>query len=90
VYWPGPIAKYVLGELSDDQLRQAACHYTAQIGQRQQHKAEFYIGVSAKARGDHEAYASQMRKCSEMPAALLNDELHLARFEARLALDGEF
>lgn len=52
--WPAPLARYLLGEISEDTLRQAAQTGTEVLRQYQDFDWHFYLGASAMIRGDQE------------------------------------
>lgn len=51
-YWPGPIAQYLLGYLSEKDLKGAACESTGLLQKRYLCQAHFYTGVKAYYDGD--------------------------------------
>ena len=87
--WPGPVAAYLLGRMSAQEL----CHAAASadgIKERQLCQAEFYIGVHQCAHGRlSEALTSFTSAADRLWPASIEMEYYLARHEAnRLRLSG--
>lgn len=78
--WPGPIARFLLGQIDEAKLRRVAKSKHAHIECEQIAQLEFYIGVARYHDGDHRAYVSHMERCA-VTKSLTVDELLLARYE---------
>ena len=81
-YWPGPIAQYLLGNLSDTELRNAACEATGLLQKRHLCQAYFYIGVKAFHNGDIENCRKLMEESVKAgKLSLIEKEYYLAKHE---------
>jgi hypothetical protein len=80
--WPGPLGAYVLEDLSETEVRRAAVFSNRDITRCQTAQVEFYVGVKALESGDRHAFKGQMQVCADIPNWYLENEYHLARFEA--------
>jgi hypothetical protein len=90
--WPGPIAKYYLGDITFERLLEVAYSrvnlavkledWKIDLGKRRRTTvALFHDGVRSRARGDHLHCFARMRECCEIENPLLEQEWYLARHE---------
>ena len=96
--WPGPLARYLVGAISTDELR-AACVWkggdNAETNLRRW-QCDFYAGVALAIRGDRIGYLDSMRAASrlswidfderqrEFLSKVWREELFLARHESAM------
>jgi len=81
--WPGPIARYVLGQISDTDLLGATSEQPI-LKSKQICQAEFYIGVRAMADNEDSAHATHMSAATLQGAScLVKPEFYLAEAELR-------
>ena len=80
--WPGPLVGFVLGRLSEEDVRS---RISAQpiLRARQTCQAAFYFGVLRLLQRDNGAYVEYMREsCSQGAVCPLEPEFYLAAAEA--------
>ncbi|MES2794123.1 MAG: hypothetical protein V4719_31205 [Planctomycetota bacterium] len=91
VHWPSPIARFVLGEISDGELLAIATdplkHY-AIIGEELT-QAKFYIGVQGLLSGNTKEYRTQLKSCRLPHESKFAPESYLAPFELQIAAQEE-
>lgn len=81
-YWPGPIGPYLLGNLSEEDLKLAAHHDNEILKNRHLCQAYFYIGVKAFSNGDMESFRKAMAESIERGRHnLIEKEYYLAKHE---------
>jgi hypothetical protein len=80
--WPGPIAKFLLGEIDKQELR-AAIDDVPVLRDRETCQVEFYIGAQALAMGDESLARQAFRDAAKLPVAKLEDEYYLAKHELK-------
>jgi len=81
VNWPAPLAGFVLGSLSEAQVREL---FSSQPMMRAKHicQSAFHFGIAHLAVGDHRRFVSSMRECcSQGPITLLKQEYYLGMAE---------
>lgn len=78
-YWPGPVAQYLLGNISEEDLKFAACEVD-ELRERQLCQAYFYIGAKALFNGDEEGFRKAMKDAVAIDNYVEN-EYYLARCE---------
>jgi hypothetical protein len=77
--WPGPIAGYVLEEISEDELR-SEISKQAILHEKQLCQAEFYIGSMRYKSGNIQGYYQAMHDAlGQGPSSLVKPEFYLAR-----------
>lgn len=92
--WPGPVARYYLGQIAFEGLVTAATGQpelpragevaSAQLfGRRRLCGALFHDGVRSRAHGDEEHCLIRMRECYGLENPLIEQEWYLARYEAQ-------
>jgi hypothetical protein len=79
--WPGPLGRFVLGQIDEKQARSDAEFEHPDVTSRQLNQVEFYAGLLAYIRGDKDEFIDRMRRCALTRRCELNNEWHLARFE---------
>jgi hypothetical protein len=64
--WPGPIARYIVGRVDAEQLRNE-CFYNreAEMAMREM-TADFYLGVVERLRGNHKLFADGMNRVASI------------------------
>ncbi|MHB1044152.1 MAG: hypothetical protein ACYC0Q_15125 [Eubacteriales bacterium] len=79
-YWPGPVAQYLLGNMSEDDLI-----LTARKSNREKRylcEAYFYIGARALSKGDKKHFRKAMAdSVATGPPNYVENEFYLARYE---------
>ncbi len=61
--WPGPLGKFVLGEIDENQVRELARFTHPSVTARQMAQVEFYQGLMALQRGEEGTFLTQMTRC---------------------------
>lgn len=80
-HWPGPIAQYLLGNISEEDLKLLAREISS-LAERRLCQANFYIGAKALLNGDKELCREAMEhSVTAGPLSLIEDEYYLARHE---------
>ena len=94
--WPGPLAKFVLGQHSDDQLRQECERHVERYGNDETPywHSDFYKGVLAAKKGDAAHFSDAMKRAAQLTwadfdnrqaefyAKVWQEEFFLARHES--------
>jgi hypothetical protein len=94
--WPGPLARYYLGELAFEDVLASATGQrdlsaafevarTKLLSRRQLCGALFHDGVRRRAQGAEELCLVRMRECYRLENPLIEPEWYLARYEAEQA-----
>jgi tetratricopeptide (TPR) repeat protein len=82
--WPGPVAEFLLGEMSPDVLDHHARDDNPEpLAVRQQAQADFYVAVRALRTNDWTTFEKRLRSCASNPRAILEPEYHLAVWEVQ-------
>ena len=83
-FWPRPIAHYLLGNISKDNLIQMAESHPQMISYRYQCQAHFYVGAKAFGLDSPKEFKSSMAQAVEigLKNPMFENEWDLARFEA--------
>ncbi len=86
-HWPGPIAQYLLKNLSEEELIQAAtCNESKILEDRQLCQANFYIGAKALANGDKKRFKESMLESVRTgKRSRIELEYYLAKYELERA-----
>jgi len=79
--WPGPLGGFVLGQMSEAEIRDAAVFSNEDITRCQTAQVEFYVGIKALEARDSRPFKRQMKVCVKIPNWYLENEYHLARGE---------
>jgi tetratricopeptide (TPR) repeat protein len=81
-YWSGPIAQYILGNISESDLLDAAETESDILTSRQLCQAHFYIAINYYLNGDKENYVRELQACVENgKKTMLEYEIYLAQYE---------
>jgi hypothetical protein len=91
--WPAPVAQHYLGDITFDQLLEAAnrrANLTVKVEawkidlskRRRMTVALFHNGIRSRAHGDDDDCLARMRQCSEFEDPLLEQEWYLACYES--------
>jgi hypothetical protein len=91
--WPAPVAQHYLGDITFEQLLEAANRranlaveveaWKIDLGRRRRVTvALFHNGIRGRAHGDNEHCLARMRQCRELENPLLEQEWYLARYES--------
>jgi tetratricopeptide (TPR) repeat protein len=94
--WPGPVARYYLGELTFEDVLTAATGQrdlsaafevarTKLLSRRRLCGALFHDGVRWRAQGSEEMCVARMRECYGLENPLIEPEWYLARYEVEQA-----
>jgi tetratricopeptide (TPR) repeat protein len=97
--WPGPVARYYLGEITFDDLLASATGQrdlpaaleianTKLLSRRRLSGALFHDGVMRRVQGAEELCLARMRECCRLENPLIEREWYLARHEVELADKG--
>ncbi|MFI5182534.1 MAG: hypothetical protein ACHQPI_14205 [Thermoanaerobaculia bacterium] len=78
--WPGPIAQFYLGAMPAGTLPSYASA-TPLLRERQLCQAHFAIAVMALHAGNESSYFASLTSAAGLATALVENELHLARYE---------
>jgi tetratricopeptide (TPR) repeat protein len=84
--WPGPIAKYLLDRITEDQLRSKVEPEIPILHERQLCEAEFYIGVRRLQAGDQAGAKKAFRAAARLTPAKIENEYYLALHESKRPL----
>jgi hypothetical protein len=98
-YWPGPVARYVLGEISFEAVLAALAKEskvskpleaapTDRLTRRLVCVALFHDGLGHRSAGQEELCMGRMRECVALRNSYLEPEWYLARYEAERAASG--
>jgi hypothetical protein len=98
-YWPGPLARYVLGEISFEAVLAALAKEskvskpleaasTDRLARRLVCVALFHDGLRHRGVGQEEFCMTRMRECVELTNSYLEPEWYLARYEVERAANG--
>jgi hypothetical protein len=90
--WPAPVAQHYLGDITFEQLLEAANRranlavkleaWKIDLGRRRRLSvALFHNGIRGRAQGDNELCLARMRECCELENPILEQEWYLARYE---------
>lgn len=80
-YWPGPVAQYLLGNISEEDLKLAA-NKSNNLKERQLCQAYFYIGAKALLNGDKKSLLKAMADSVATGSPnYMENEYYLARYE---------
>jgi lipoprotein NlpI len=83
-FWPGPLGRYILGQIAEDELR-AKMTEAPILRDREACEAEFYIGTTALAAGDKARYFREMNLAVEFgKGTMIDAEYYLARHECSI------
>jgi hypothetical protein len=81
--WPGPVANYVLGKLTEDDVRSKMSAQPV-LRAKQACQAAFYFGVMRSMQQDTNGYRKCMQEsCEQGAVSLMKQEYYLARAEIR-------
>jgi hypothetical protein len=91
-FWPGPVARYILGQIALDEMLVAgsgaadfkgAIHLAVSdlLKRRQVCNAIFYHAVRKRKEGDEEACTCGMLQCRQLENPIIEEEWYLARAE---------
>jgi tetratricopeptide (TPR) repeat protein len=80
--WPGPIARFLLGQMDEERLRERIGAVPI-LRERELCQAEFYIGVRAHQVGDRFAAKKAFRRAAQLHAAKIENEYYLAKHESK-------
>jgi tetratricopeptide (TPR) repeat protein len=97
--WPGPLARYILGEIGFDDMWRAATEETGctepydaaskgLLMRRETCVALFHDGIRHRAEGQEKLCMDRMRECTAIDARFIEPECHLARYEVERAARG--
>lgn len=95
-YWPGPLASFVLGENTEDEVLQKACGVAELdvateiakkdlLKRRQLVASLFYFGVRQRANGSEEQCRKWIERCVALENPIIECEWYLARGEVAAA-----
>lgn len=79
-YWPGPVAQYLLGNISEENLKVAA-RESGSRAERHLCQASFYIGAKALLNGDKRRFREAMAEVTSGELSFIEKEYYLARHE---------
>jgi hypothetical protein len=79
--WPGALGAYLLGELTEEQVREKSVSENEPVTREQTAQVDFYFGVASLAKGDRDGFIAMMRTVAATPGCEGLSEFHLARFE---------
>lgn len=84
-HWPGPLGRFVVGELTEEQIRIEATRPELNdiLAQEQLTQLDFYAGVQCLAVGDRPHYRQHLRRCRLPFETKFTPESFLAPFEAK-------
>lgn len=81
-HWPGPVAQYLLGNISEEDLKLTACE-SNNLKERRLCQAYFYIGAKALLNGDKKSFLKAMADSVAIgPPNYIENEYYLARYES--------
>jgi hypothetical protein len=82
IYWPGPIGKFLLGEITEEQLREEASKMPYEPKKEKQFgMVHFYSGVLALGKGNKAKYLERMKRCADIRESKMSPEGFLAQHE---------
>jgi|GEM_PF-1207732 len=81
--WPGPIAKFLLGQITEAELRSEVEPQIPVLHERELCQAEFCIGVRRLQLGDHAGAKRAFRAAARLTAAKIENEFYLALRESK-------
>jgi lipoprotein NlpI len=84
--WPGAIAQYLLGNLSEEELLELSAAAPS-LATRHQCQANFWVGMVANLVGEHTKATKALLAASES-GALLDEEFYLAQYEYKKLTSG--
>lgn len=87
--WPAPLARFLLDELSPQEVLLACAHTSDSVQRRREQMAEFYVGVRCLRGNDIKGYVDQMRRASQFSQCELNETFFLSRYETTLCTSAE-
>jgi hypothetical protein len=79
--WPGPLGAFILGEISEEKIRERARFIKEEVTRRQMLQVEFYLGVKAFYQGDKKKFKAKMKQYASSPGCECENEFYLARRE---------
>lgn len=80
--WPGVLVPFLLGQISEPELDEAAsCTPSDVLRSRWHCQADFFAGVRALQEGNDESFRERMSRCAARPGGELEHEFCLARWE---------
>lgn len=90
MHWPGPLGRYVIGEITEAEIRQVAAEQVKPRNPQYRAEVDFYTGVLRLQAGDRQGYFEFLRKCRDavQECAIIPDEFYLARYELEQAERG--
>jgi lipoprotein NlpI len=89
IAWPDPIIPYLLGESSEQDLRDVAQSASNPVvAQQRVCVASFYVGARLLSSGHPDIYRENLRIASGPGASIISNEYHLAAFECRRISNG--
>jgi hypothetical protein len=101
--WPGPVARYILGEIGFDDVFYVAAEHVVTVHspdpspdpsleglmeRRETCVALFHDGVRYRAEGQEKLCLDRMRECAKINARFIEPECYLARYEVERAANG--
>lgn len=88
--WPGPIGGFLLGQLSRQELSQAAKSQPEKLEARRQCQATFYAGTKSREAGDLRGEKSELEDSVKFGSvSLIEREYYLAKHELKDLAKGE-
>ena len=98
-WWPGHVARYILDEISFDDMLRVATDETSRtqpldpalkglMTRRHTCVALFHDGIRHRAEGEEKLCMDRMRECTKIDARFIEPECHLARYEVERAANG--
>jgi tetratricopeptide (TPR) repeat protein len=98
-WWPGHVARYILEEISFDDMLRVATDETSRtqpldpalkglMTRRHTCVAVFHDGIRHRAKGQEKLCIDRMRECAEIDARFIEPECYLARYEVERAAHG--
>jgi tetratricopeptide (TPR) repeat protein len=84
-YWPVPVARYYLGDISFDDLLASATGQSELMRRRKLCVALFHDGAKNRALGAEDRCLARMRECYALEDPLIEPEWYLARHEVEQA-----
>jgi hypothetical protein len=83
--WPGPVGRFVLGLISEQQLRDHITGYVEGLQRRRSCQALFYAGVLALRDGNPQRFAESVKAFTGQRDWIFEREWHLANHEWKIA-----
>ena len=81
--WPGPIGRFVVGQIDESEMRHCARFDVELVEKQQLVQAEFYVGVERLSCGDKDAFHNSMAICASQPGCEVLYEPFLAKHELK-------